>query len=337
MPPPGDLARAINPKTVQTPALDIIGAELVRAYSTRDARLIVSMPPQEGKSERVTKTGNLSALLQDPGRRFAIASYSQELAEKFGRDIRNWIVSNDGEDGDLDLDLDLDLGLRVARDDGEHHRFRRRRDGLPRRPGAGGSDEGPTIVVQRSRITVLLKQNGSLEATVEGLTAEYTKLYKEAKASGATPTTVAPQALQGAAGATGAIGASGRDGYDGRGVVSMQCISTGLTVTYSDGSTATVGTCLGANGKDGATGATGTAGATGEQGATSAWARQERLDRRAPPGRPARTGSDSPPSPASRRPLVTRSPFPSPTAPPTTSPATAPLRPPRPPPQHPRQ
>ncbi|UFU14624.1 phage terminase large subunit [Curtobacterium sp. C1] len=115
---PGDLARAINPKTVQTPALDIIDRELVRAYNTRDARLIVSMPPQEGKSERVTKTGTLWALLQDPDRRFAIASYSQELAEGFGRDIRNWIVSNDGEDGMLDL------GLRVARDNGAARRWR---------------------------------------------------------------------------------------------------------------------------------------------------------------------------------------------------------------------
>lgn len=115
---PGDLARAINPKTVQTPALDIIDAELVRACNTRDARLIVSMPPQEGKSERVTKTGTLWALLQDPDRRFAIASYSQELAEGFGRDIRNWIVSNDGEDGTLDL------GLRVARDNGAARRWR---------------------------------------------------------------------------------------------------------------------------------------------------------------------------------------------------------------------
>ncbi len=76
------------------------------------------MPPQEGKSERVTKTGTLWALLQDPDRRFAIASYSQELAEGFGRDIRNWIVSNDGEDGMLDL------GLRVARDNGAARRWR---------------------------------------------------------------------------------------------------------------------------------------------------------------------------------------------------------------------
>ncbi|MFC0626176.1 phage terminase large subunit [Kribbella deserti] len=47
---PGDLARHMNPKTVQTPALDLIDAELVRLLDIPDGRLIVSMPPQEGKA-----------------------------------------------------------------------------------------------------------------------------------------------------------------------------------------------------------------------------------------------------------------------------------------------
>lgn len=114
---PGALARAINPKTVQTPALDVIDAALVEAYSTPDARLIISLAPQEGKSERVTKTGTLWALLQNPERRFAIASYAQPLAEGFSRDVRNWIASNNGDEGTLDL------GLRVARDNGSARRW----------------------------------------------------------------------------------------------------------------------------------------------------------------------------------------------------------------------
>jgi len=46
---PGGLAQALDPRTVQTPALDLIDQALVAAYTTPDARLIISMPPQEGK------------------------------------------------------------------------------------------------------------------------------------------------------------------------------------------------------------------------------------------------------------------------------------------------
>ena len=47
---PGDLAREITPGTRQTPALDLIDAELVRLADTPDGRLIISLPPQEGKA-----------------------------------------------------------------------------------------------------------------------------------------------------------------------------------------------------------------------------------------------------------------------------------------------
>jgi len=114
---PGVLAKAINPKTVQTEALDVVDAALVEALTTPDARLIISLPPQEGKSERVTKTGSLWALINNPDLRVGIASYAQTLAEGFGRDIRNWITTNNGEEGTLDL------GLRVARDNGAARRW----------------------------------------------------------------------------------------------------------------------------------------------------------------------------------------------------------------------
>jgi predicted phage terminase large subunit-like protein len=114
---PGELAKAINPNTVQTPALDVVDAAIIEALTTPDARLIISLPPQEGKSERVTKTGTLWALLDNPELRVGIASYAQTLAEGFGRDIRNWIATNNGDDGTLDL------GLRVARDNGAARRW----------------------------------------------------------------------------------------------------------------------------------------------------------------------------------------------------------------------
>lgn len=68
-------------------------------------------------SQRVTKTATLWALLTNPDRRIAIASYSQELSEGFSRDIRNWIATFNGEEGTTDL------GLRIARDNGAARRW----------------------------------------------------------------------------------------------------------------------------------------------------------------------------------------------------------------------
>lgn len=114
---PGELAKAIDPATVQTPALDAVDEAIVWAYTTPGARLLVSMPPQEGKSQRVTKTGSLWALTRNPELRLGIASYAQSLAEGFGREIRNWVASFDGTDGTLDL------GLRIAADYGSARRW----------------------------------------------------------------------------------------------------------------------------------------------------------------------------------------------------------------------
>jgi predicted phage terminase large subunit-like protein len=114
---PGDLAAAVDRTTVQTPALDLIDEALVWAYSTPDARLLISLPPQEGKSSRVTKNGSLWALARNPETRIGIASYAQSLAEGFGRDIRNTITTFNGDEGTLDL------GLRIAPDYGSARRW----------------------------------------------------------------------------------------------------------------------------------------------------------------------------------------------------------------------
>lgn len=105
-PTPGHLARTITPKTVQTPALDLIDAALVNLLDTPDDRLIITMPPQEGKSTRAAKDFPIWALTQNPDLRIVTASYSQSLANRNGRAIRNAIATNP------------DLGLRIAADNG---------------------------------------------------------------------------------------------------------------------------------------------------------------------------------------------------------------------------
>lgn len=91
---PGDLAVELDPKTRQTPALDLIDAELVRAANTPDARLIISMPPQEGKSQRASRRFPLWVLTQRPETRIAITSYELGVARRWGRAIRDDVIVN---------------------------------------------------------------------------------------------------------------------------------------------------------------------------------------------------------------------------------------------------
>ncbi len=115
---PGLLAAAIERGTVQTPALELIDSVLVDVAEGRDDRVIISMPPQEGKSTRVTTTTPLWMLLRNPDLRIAIASYGQDLAEEFGQAIRDLVTGNSGDDGTLDL------GLRIAPDNGAARRWK---------------------------------------------------------------------------------------------------------------------------------------------------------------------------------------------------------------------
>lgn len=93
-PTPGDLAHALDPRTVRTPALDLIDAELIRATTTPDARLIISMPPQEGKSTRVARAFPLWLLTQRPDTRIVIGSYGVSLARGHGRWIRDRLTQH---------------------------------------------------------------------------------------------------------------------------------------------------------------------------------------------------------------------------------------------------
>jgi predicted phage terminase large subunit-like protein len=109
---PGALAQHLDPRTVQTPALDLIDAALVQAFRTPDARLIISMPPQEGKSTRATRNFPLWVLTQAPDTRVVAASYGQGLANGNGRAIRNTILANPEA-----------TGLRIAPDNGAAHEW----------------------------------------------------------------------------------------------------------------------------------------------------------------------------------------------------------------------
>lgn len=104
-PTPGDMAEYLDPRTVQTPALRLIDQKLVQAMNTPDYRLIISMPPQEGKSQRASRRFPLWALQQNPDLRIAMASYESRIATRWGRTVRDDITQNPG----LGLDVRFDM------------------------------------------------------------------------------------------------------------------------------------------------------------------------------------------------------------------------------------
>ena len=108
---PGAMAAHLNPKTVQTPALDLIDQALVDLANTPDGRLIICMAPQEGKSVRVAGDFPTWLLTTNPDLRIITASYGQALANRNGRAIRNRITAHP------------ELGLRIAPDNGSVHEW----------------------------------------------------------------------------------------------------------------------------------------------------------------------------------------------------------------------
>lgn len=113
---PGALAMAMDPSTVQTPALDLIDRELIHLMDNDDGidRLIISMPPQEGKSVRVSQRFPEWLLQHDKDLRIAIVSYMDEMARRWGADIKQDVEIFNGEDHQVDLGITLRADSRAA-------------------------------------------------------------------------------------------------------------------------------------------------------------------------------------------------------------------------------
>ena len=86
---PGEMAQALDRSTIQTPALQLIDDRLVKVADGDCERLMISMPPQEGKSERTSRRFPLWVLHRNPNLRIAIVSYGHDVARRFGRRIRD--------------------------------------------------------------------------------------------------------------------------------------------------------------------------------------------------------------------------------------------------------
>lgn len=98
------LAKLLDPKTIQTPALDLIDAGLEELMDTPDGRLIITLGPQEGKSTRVSKVFPVAVLRKFPDTPIIAGSYGHDLARRNGRAVRDAIVAHP------------ELGMRVRTD-----------------------------------------------------------------------------------------------------------------------------------------------------------------------------------------------------------------------------
>lgn len=108
---PGQLAEILDPRTVQTPTLDLIDSKLVQVAAGEIKRLIISVSPQEGKSVRCSHYFPTWMLMQNPDLRLGEASYEMGIARRWGRAVRNTINSHP------------ELGLRVRNDTSAAHEW----------------------------------------------------------------------------------------------------------------------------------------------------------------------------------------------------------------------
>lgn len=106
---PGALAAHLDPSTKRTPALDAIDRKLVDLYRGEGKRrLMVFMPPQEGKSQRISRRFPEWILTENPHARIGIVSYETELAKRWGRVIKNDAAQH------LDLPIRLQADSKAA-------------------------------------------------------------------------------------------------------------------------------------------------------------------------------------------------------------------------------
>lgn len=134
-PTPGEFATMIDHRMRQTPALEMIDSVLVRLARRETRRAMVFMPPQEGKSQRCSRTFPLWLLEQDPTLRIAIVSYELEPALRWGRDIK------------LDIEQHPELGIELRQDSKSAGRWQTTKGGGVYCVGIGGPLTGQPVDV----------------------------------------------------------------------------------------------------------------------------------------------------------------------------------------------
>lgn len=108
-PTPLDFAQRFDMRTKRTPALELIARRMRDIVTSRDGRLVISMPPQEGKST-LLQWLIVWMLCDNPDRRIVNISFAQTLARRTGREVRNMLRTHP------ELSLPLDKSHQDATD-----------------------------------------------------------------------------------------------------------------------------------------------------------------------------------------------------------------------------
>lgn len=99
----------------RTPALELINSALVDLAEGRERRLAAFVSPQEGKSTTVSYWFPLWLLTcVNPNLRILIISYSDEMARRWGAEIKDALERWSGDEGTVDLGLRLRKDSRAA-------------------------------------------------------------------------------------------------------------------------------------------------------------------------------------------------------------------------------
>lgn len=101
---PGEYAVHVDSRTIQTTALKILDQALVDAANGQAPRLIFTMPPQEGKSWRVSRAFPGWLLHRNPDLRIGIVSYAETLAMTAAGMVKT------------DIEMHPELGLALSAD-----------------------------------------------------------------------------------------------------------------------------------------------------------------------------------------------------------------------------
>ena len=144
-PSPAHLAASLDPNYMMTPAIRLMSEALERTLRTRRGRLLITMPPQEGKSELVGVWTVIRALQQDPDRRVILTSFAADLAEQSSSRARSIIAAHGtgAVDPITRAPVEDRLGLRLATDKARaaHWRLQGQRGGMVA-VGFGGTITG---------------------------------------------------------------------------------------------------------------------------------------------------------------------------------------------------
>lgn len=82
---PAELALAVEPGYVMTPAIELLSKSVERALTEPQRNLLITMPPQEGKSDLCSVWAVIRALQHNPNSRIILATYGDSLAEDHSR------------------------------------------------------------------------------------------------------------------------------------------------------------------------------------------------------------------------------------------------------------